>query len=273
MKLKSGDTNNSTNSPHPQIRVINTGTTALNLNNVEVRYWFNYDASAGSAQAFLDWAGKMPQGQTVSQNVQVAVVTQAVGTQTHYLRLRFINSMVLQPNEYVEIQSRFNKSDWSNMLQSNDWSYAANGDFTITTRITGYVNGSLVYGHEPTAAVQGQSAQVTNILTYPNPATAGTGAVLSYNIAGSGMSSQSVNYAIPDPDAKVTLDIFTATGRLVWKKELSGVSNVSTGRHIVNWDGKSAGGHELAAGTYILKVSVLSNNQVNSKSFVVIMLR
>ncbi len=284
LKLKSGDTNNSTNSPHPQIRVVNTGTTALNLNNVEVRYWFNYDASAGSAQAWIDWAGKMPQGQTVSQNVQAEVVTQVVGTQTHYMRLRFTNSMVLQPNEYVEIQSRFNKNDWLNMLQSNDWSYAAYTDFTIWNRITGYVNGSLAYGQEPTAQAQGQGAKVAGVLSYPNPAS-GSGATLSYEIAGSSKANalsaqdaadssgvQSLQQ-IPDPDAKVTLDIFTAAGRQVWKKELSGVSNVSTGKHVVNWDGKSAGGHELAAGTYILKVSVLSNNQVNSRSFVIIMLK
>jgi hypothetical protein len=244
---------------------------------VEVRYWFNYDGSSQSVQAFLDWAGKMPQGTTVSQNVQVSVVTQAQGTQTHYLRLRFTNSMVLQPNEYVEIQARFNKSDWSTMLQSNDWSYAAYTDFTTSSQITGYVNGALVYGQEPTAQAQSQGAQVASVMSYPNPVS-GSGTTLSYEIAGSGngISAQSageVDYTIPDPDAKVTLDIFTVTGRLVWKKELSGVSNVSTGRHIVNWDGRSAGGHELAAGTYILKVSVLSNNQVNSRSFVIVMLK
>ena len=38
--------------------------------------------------------------------------------------------MVLQPGQMIQIQSRFNLSDWSNMLQSNDWSYAAYTSFT-----------------------------------------------------------------------------------------------------------------------------------------------
>ncbi len=157
------------------------------------------------------------------------------------------------------------------MLQANDWSYAAYTSFTSWNRITGYVNGTLMWGQEPEAATQSVSAVVSGVLGYPNPASSDTGATLSYTIAGSGVTSGSVSYTIPDPDAKVDLKIFTMGGRLLWTKQLTGASNVSTGSHAVKWDGKTAGGKGLSAGTYMLKVSVLSGGSISSKSFVIIM--
>jgi hypothetical protein len=264
-------------SPHSQIRIVNTGTTAINLNTVSARYWLNYDGTGQSVQAYVDYAGKMPQGTNVTSNVQVSVVSTTLGTQTHYVRYTFTGGITLQPGEYIEVQGRFNKSDWSAMLQNNDWSYAANTGFTTWNRITGYVNGALVWGQEPTASTGG-AAVVASVLSYPNPATSATGATLSYTISGSSsVSAASVhaldlNYSIPDPDAKVELKIYTVTGRLLWSREMTGVGNVSAGNHIVSWDGKTPGGQKLAAGTYILKVSVLSNGTTSSKSFVIIIL-
>jgi len=159
------------------------------------------------------------------------------------------------------------------MLQSNDWSFAAYSDFTVWNRITGYINGVKVWGDEPVATTTSQSAQVVDVMSYPNPSTGGTGTTITYGIAGSEISGQEVNYEIPDPNAKVDIKIYTISGRLIWSKELTGVENVSTGKHAIHWDGKTAGGQELAAGSYILKITVLSNGQVSSKSFVIIMLK
>ncbi len=253
---------------------MNTGTSAVNLDSVEARYWLNCDCTSGqSVQAWVDWAGKLPAGSSITGNVQVSVATTALGTQTHYMRVKFTGGIVLQPGEYAEVQTRYNKSDWSSMLQANDWSYAANTAFTAWNRITGYVNGTRVWGQEPTAVTQSVSAEVASVLSYPNPATSGTGTTLSYEISGSVLTTLDVNYSIPDPAAKVELRIYTMTGRLIWSRGLSGVSNVSAGNHIVSWDGKTTGGQELAAGTYILKVSVLSKGNTSSKSFVIVMLK
>ncbi len=70
----SGVTSDTTNSPHPQIEVVNTGTSALNLNNVEVRYWFNCDCTTGQTiQAWVDYAGYLPSGSNVTSDVQISV--------------------------------------------------------------------------------------------------------------------------------------------------------------------------------------------------------
>jgi hypothetical protein len=273
LRLKSGVTSDSTNSPHPQIRIVNTGTSAINLNTVEVRYWFNCDCTGQSVQAWLDWAGKLPQGTSINSNVQLTVVAKTQGTQTHYISVKFTGGIILQPNEYAEVQMRFNKSDWSNMLQSNDWSYAAYNDFTNWSRITGYINGVKVWGDEPTAGTTSQSAQVVDVLSYPNPATNGSGTTITYSIGSSGVTAGDVNYSIPDADAEVMLKIYTISGRMIWSKELRGISNVSTGKHAIYWDGKTSGGREIAAGTYILKVELKSRGEVSSKSFVIVMLK
>ena len=72
-----------------------------------------------------------------------------LGGQTNYVSYKFTGNLVWQPGQMIQIQSRFNMSDWSNMLQDNDWSFAAYTSFTPWTQITGYVSGSLVWGQEP----------------------------------------------------------------------------------------------------------------------------
>jgi len=243
---------------------------------VSARYWLNYDGTGQSVQAFVDYAGKMPQGTNVTSNVQVSVATTTLGAQTHYVLYTFTGGITLQPGEYIEIQGRFNKSDWSAMLQSNDWSYAAYTSFTSWSKVTGYVNGGLAWGAEPSATAVA-SAQVSNVITYPNPATAATGATLAYTVnapATTGVSAQGVNDTVSIPlSGNVQLGIYTVSGRLIWQKTLDDASSISFGEHAVHWDAKTSGGQSIAAGSYILKVLLLSNNGSSSGYSTIIMLK
>jgi len=273
--LKNPDSENVA-SPHPSFRVVNTGSAALNLNGMEVRYWINSDSNAGQqVQAFIDWAGKLPQGSTISQNLTVSTVQKAQGTQNYYISFKFNSSVVLAPNEFAEVQARFNKSDWSSMLQSNDWSFASGQVYARTDKMTAYVSGALVYGNEPTAQTNNQTASISSVLSYPNPAASGGTTYLQYTVSGGTIQAQSADnklMTVDDPDAVVTLAVFTAQGRLMWKQTVTGISNVCAGTHSVQWDGKSAAGHKLAAGTYVLKVSIKSKGVENSKNFVILIL-
>jgi hypothetical protein len=254
--FKAGDTNNSTNSPHPDIQVINIGTTAIDLNTYEIRYWYNCDCTGQAEQAFVDWAGKQPPGQTVTQEVLISVVSTTKADQTNYVSIKFSGDITLKQDEYVEIQGRFNKSDWSTMLQSNDWSYTQASSFIDWTRITGYQNGALIYGQEPTAT-QAQLS-IANVTSYPNPANPNTGATLSFNIVNPGVSASAAGRTayITDSDAKVTLKIYTASDRLVWQKELRGIANTCSGGHICRWNGRAAGGQKMASGMYTLRAEL-----------------
>jgi hypothetical protein len=274
--LRSSDTNNNTSSPHPQIRIVNSGTSAVNLKNIEARYWFSCDCTGQAIQGIIDWAGKMPEGQSLGSNiVQISVVAAARGSQTNYLSMKFIGDTILQPNGFVEIQTRFNKSDWSAMTQSNDWSFSNSQSWLTYNKLTGYSSGSLIWGQEP--PVTTSTVQVGNVITYPNPATSASGATLSYTInpVSSGISAASANDTIyvPDASTRVYLKIFTHSGRLIWSKVLEGVYYVSSGEHSVKWDGKAPGGHELSAGTYTLSVVLKETNGSSTAYSTIIMLK
>ena len=274
-----GVTTDSTNSPHPQIEVVNTGTGPLNLNNVEARYWYNCDCTNQTEQAWVDWAGLLPAGTTATTDVQVTVQPTTLGGQTNYVSYKFTGNLILQPGQSIQIQSRFNKSDWSNMLQDNDWSFAAYTSFTQWTKITGYLNGSLVWGQEPVAATA--SLKAASVLAYPNPST-GTGVNLAVNLTGNGTSStgsavhaKSFNGSstVVDPSAIVTLKVYTIAGRLIWSTTLTGASFGSSGNHDVYWNEKDFSGGNLASGLYIVSVTVKSLGQSSTALSKVLILK
>ncbi len=256
IKLKEADNNNSTNSPHPQFLITNTGTQVIDLNAVEVRYWFNCDCTGQAVQAWVDWAGRQPLGTAITTNVQVTVAATTLGNQSNYLSIKFTGSIKLAPDESIEVQTRFNKTDWSTMLQSNDWSYTNTTTYTDWNKVTGYINGSLVYGQEPAAAQN--MLTVSGVLTYPNPTAAGAGATIKYTLAAPSVSPSGAgkDTFISTPDTSVVLSIFTVSGRLIWRKTVEGPANVSTGEHAIYWDGKAGGRLPLAKGIYTLQVEI-----------------
>ena len=274
LKLKNSDTNNTTGSPHPQIQVVNSGTAPLNLDGIEVRYWINCDCTGQAIQAFVDYAGLMPAGTSLGTKVQISAVSLVKGNQTGYVSIKFSGSIILQPNQYVEVQARFNKSDWSNMTQSNDWSYGASQNWQVFQKITGYSNGSLIWGQEPPAA--SNTVVVASVMSYPNPANSTTGTTLQYTVAkASGVSAAGMEDPIyvPDLATKVYLSIYSAAGRLIWKETLEGVYYVATGEHNIKWDGKVAGGHDLGAGMYTFKVLLVEPNGSSQGFSRIIMLK
>jgi hypothetical protein len=141
-----------TNSPHPQLRIVNVGDTPLNLSTLTLRYWFNCDCdpAATTLNGVIDWAGLLPAGLTINSQVQIAFEQTTAGGQTHAMLISFAGGApILQPEQFVEIHTRFNKPDWSNMPQGNDWSFAPFNHFTSWDMVTGYINGVLVWGEAP----------------------------------------------------------------------------------------------------------------------------
>src|SRR5665213_968795 len=274
--LLSGVTANDTNSPHPQIEIVNTGTGPLDLNNVEVRYWFNCDCTNQTIQTTVDWAGLLPAGTSVTGDVIDTVHPTSLGGQTDYISYKFTGNLVLQPGQNIQIQSRFNKSDWSNMIQNNDWSYAAYSSFTESTHVTGYVNGSLVWGQEPVGVSAALAA--ASVIAFPNPST-GTGVNFAINLnggapLGTSLNVKDANSAVSiDPNAQLTLKVFTLTGRMIWSTSLSGATFGSSGSHDVYWDERNLSGANLANGLYIAMLMVTSQGQTSSSSVKVLILK
>lgn len=249
--------------------------TPLNLNNVTVRYWFNCDCTSQTVQAWVDWAGLMPSGTAVTGDVQVTVHPTFLGGQTDYLLYTFTGNLVLQPGQALEVQSRFNLSDWSNMLQDNDYSYAPFTSFTDWGRVTGYLGGSLAWGQEPTSTAS--ALTVSSALAYPNPST-GSGVNLSFTTSGGGgTTAQTIGQgegAVPvDPSAKVTLKVFTLSGRLIWSKELSSPVYGTAGEHLSWWEERDGYGALLANGVYYYTVTLQSRGETSAATAKILILK
>ena len=274
--LHSAVTTNETNSPHPQIEVVNTGTGPLNLNNVEVRYWFNSDSTNQTIQTTVDWAGLLPAGTSVTSDVIDTVQPASLGGQTDYISYKFTGNLVLQPGQNIQIQSRFNLGNWANMAQSNDWSFSPNTSFIESTHVTGYENGSLVWGQEPTSV--SSALKTASVIAYPNPST-GNGVNIAVNLNGNGssVSGSSVkdvtNAEEVDPNAQMELKVFTLAGRLIWSTPLSASTFGSGGEHNVFWNEKDLSGANLSNGIYFVVLTVKSQGQSSSSSAKVLILK
>jgi len=278
VQLLSAATSDSTNSPHPQIQIVNTGTGPLSLNNVTVKYWFNCDCTNQTLQAWVDWAGLMPSGTGVTGDVHVSIQPTSLGGQTNDILYSFTGNLVLQPGQKIQIQSRFNKSDWSNMLQDNDWSFESNTSYMNDTHITGYLNGSMVWGQEPSGS--SAALKAASLIAYPNPSM-GNGVNLLVSLSGNGggasasVKAKDVTGLVEqvDPSAQVALKVYTIEGRLIWSTALPASSFGSSGNHTVYWNEKDLSGANLANGIYIVMVVVKSQNQTSTTFTKVMILR
>ncbi|WP_324671092.1 cellulose binding domain-containing protein [Hymenobacter sp. GOD-10R] len=183
------------------LQVRNDGTAPVAYKDLTVRYWLSPEGTQ-QLNSYIDYA------QLGTNNVTVSFGK--AGTET-YAELHFAGTLgTFTPlSSTGNVQYRVAKSDWSNFNQANDFSYLAFSDVLAENpHITAYVNGTLVYGQEPTgarstAAVLGtQSAEGAKavVSSYPNPFTGST--TIAFTAA------QSKNYQ---------LEIYDISGRLVKK--------------------------------------------------------
>ena len=135
----------------PQIELSNTGKSSVNLSEVTIRYWYILDIQ--QPQSY--WCDYATVGCANISGSFVSLSSLRSKANT-YLEIRFTNgagNLALGANT-GEIQSRFNKNDWSNYQQAHDYSYEGSATtFTVSTRITVYYKGTLVWGSEPDGLV------------------------------------------------------------------------------------------------------------------------
>jgi hypothetical protein len=139
----------------PHLQISNTGTNTVTLSQITLRYWYTEEASNGTSLATT------PIAQTANcdfatincANVSMSFVqvTPAVTGANFYFQVGFTaGAGTLAPGTNTnQIQLRFNKNDFSNYNEVDDYSYLATTTFTTTTKVTAYLNGALIYGTEP----------------------------------------------------------------------------------------------------------------------------
>lgn len=129
----------------PHFRILNDGDEAVDLSNVTMRYWYTKEGTAAET-LHCDWA------EISCSNVHghFQALNPPVNGADHYLEIGF-DSIVLEAGKHTgNIQLRFNKHDWSNYDETDDYSYIGEQNmYAPSAKVTLYFNGELIWGEEP----------------------------------------------------------------------------------------------------------------------------
>ncbi|WMT43488.1 fibronectin type III domain-containing protein [Paenibacillus sp. D2_2] len=145
LQYRTGDTNATDNQIKPQFNIKNNGTSAVNLSDIKIRYYFTKDSNQ-DVNAWIDWA------QVGSANINKTFGTASAVKADTYIELSFTSTAgsIAAGGQSGEIQLRMSKADWSNFDETNDYSYdATKTAYADWDHVTLYVNGVLVWGIEP----------------------------------------------------------------------------------------------------------------------------
>ncbi len=132
----------------PHFKVFNTGTSAVQLSTLTIRYWYTIDTPVDAESSQCDFA------QLGCNNIALSNVTLSP-TRTNadrYFQVGFATTAgnLAAGGNTGEIQIWFHKNAWGNYNEVGDYSYDATKTvYADWIRATLYQNGTLVWGTEP----------------------------------------------------------------------------------------------------------------------------
>lgn len=145
VQYRNSSASTSSNTIAPQFNIKNNGTTAVNLSDLKIRYYFTKDGNQ-SLDSWVDWAA------IGSANVQKAFGSTTGTNADTYIELSFTAAAgaIQAGGQSGDIQLRIAKTDWSNFNQGNDYSFdATKTAFTDWSKVTLHLNGAVVWGTTP----------------------------------------------------------------------------------------------------------------------------
>lgn len=166
-----GNTSATSNTLYPRIRINNTGTTAISLTDVKLRYYYTEDGNQ-TQNFWCDWATA---GASNVTGTFVSLSTPATGAD-HYLEIGFTGGAgTLAPGATSEVQVRIAKTDWSNYNQADDYSFNASAStYVAWNKVTAYVAGVLTWGIAPDGSSAGTPIATATQTATPTPTSTPT---------------------------------------------------------------------------------------------------
>ncbi len=146
IQMYNGTTSAQSISLSPKFKIYNNGTTGVKLSDVKVRYY--YTINGESDQNFwCDWSSIGSSNITGTLVKMPAAKTGA----DYYLEIGFTSEAGnLAAGEYIEVQVRVTKSNWTNYTQTDDYSFEGSAmSYVDWPKVTGYISSSLKWGIEP----------------------------------------------------------------------------------------------------------------------------
>ncbi|MFF2999811.1 glycoside hydrolase family 6 protein [Streptomyces sp. NPDC057950] len=144
-QYKNNDSSTGDNGVRPGLKLVNGGSSSVDLSKVTIRYWFTGESSSAGYQTFCDWA----QLGCSTVRTSVGAVSPSRTGADHYLEVGFTSGSLAAGADSGELQLRMAKSDWSNFNELDDYSRGANSSYADAAKVTVYVAGTLVWGTEP----------------------------------------------------------------------------------------------------------------------------
>jgi len=173
VEVSNGNTNSSIGSISVNFKITNTGSQSINLSTVKLRYYYTLEGATSQAfQCNYSTVG--------SANVTGSFYSlgQTSANADSYLEIGFTGAAnTLAPGNSIDVQTQFNKSNWTNYTQTNDYSFTSSTNYVVWNKVTAYINNTLVWGIEPTSSGSTQPPVNTPIITAtPAPTPVATAA-------------------------------------------------------------------------------------------------
>jgi hypothetical protein len=147
---RSHDNDNPDNTLYALYQTINTGTTAVPLSSLTMRYWFTNETPADPLVFECDWA----QVNCGNITAKFVALPSPVNMANTYLEIGFKAAAgSLAPGQGSgEVQTRVHHVNWSNFITTDTYSFISDPSFVYkdTQTVTLYLNGALIWGAEPT---------------------------------------------------------------------------------------------------------------------------
>ncbi|MFE7623782.1 glycoside hydrolase family 6 protein [Streptomyces sp. NPDC057509] len=144
VQYKNNDSSATDNQIRMGLQLVNTGSTAVDLSTVKLRYWFTPESGSSTFGTACDYAvlgcGNL--------TLDVKTGGSEAGA-SHYLEVSFGSGSLAAGASTGEMQLRLNKSDWSNFNEADDYSYSTSTSFADASKVGVYVAGALSWGTAP----------------------------------------------------------------------------------------------------------------------------
>ncbi|WFR58822.1 cohesin domain-containing protein [Anaerocolumna sp. AGMB13025] len=269
VQLVNGTASAASNTIAPKFKVINTGSSPIDLANLTLRYYYTVDSE--KEQSFWCDSSGMMSGSNyvdVTKNVTgkfVHMSTTAQGAD-NYLEVGFSSTAGnLVAGSSLDVQTRITRSDWSNYDQSNDYSFNSSAsNYVDWEKVTAYMNGTLVWGTEP----EGQTPTTTPTVT-PTPAVTPT--VTPTPTPTVTPTVTPTLTPTPTPSDKFGVTIGTVNGNAgdtvtvpISFANVAKVNNVVTCNFYVNYDANLLEATSVAAGNIITNAGVNFSSYINN---------
>ncbi len=192
------------NQIYERITIVNTGTSAVALSTVKIRYYIAYQGST-SYNFACDY---IPVGNGNVQNVFTAMSPTNAGAEA-YQEISFTSGAGnLAAGASVEIQGRIWKSDWSTIDNTKNYSYNPSTTYVDWNKVTLYISGTLSWGIEPGTVTTSSAASVVSSI-----AVSSISSIASSIAASSSRSSVASSIAASSSRSSVASSIAASSSR------------------------------------------------------------